>query len=217
VGRSSLKFHYVHVADSNYRIDPSASNIIDTYLLTRNYDTEIRKYLTGGRATEPKPESNDQLFRNYGGSINAIKSISDEVVYHPVKYKILFGSRAKEDLQVKFKIVRNKDLVVNENELKAEIIQAVDRFFAIENWDFGETFYFQELSAYIMNLLSPILLSVIIVPRQGSQAFGSLFEIQSKADEILISGATVDNIIIVKSITAAEIGTSINNITTATY
>jgi hypothetical protein len=219
VGRSGLKFHYVHVADSNYRIDPSASNIIDTYLLTRNYDTEVRKYLAGGRATEPKPESNDQLFRNYGSAINAIKSISDEIVYHPVKYKILFGNKAKEDLQVKFKIVRNRDLVVNENELKADIIQAVDRFFAIENWDFGETFYFQELSAYIMNQLSPKLLSVIIVPRQGSQSFGSLFEIKSEPDEIFISAATVFDVEIIDELTATELqssGTVITSVTTTT-
>lgn len=216
VGRAGLKFHYVHVADSNYRIDPSASNIIDTYLLTRNYDTEVRKFLTGGRATEPRPESNDQLFRNYGSAINAIKSISDEIVYHPVKYKILFGSKAKEDLQVKFKIVRNRDLVVNENELKADIIQAVDRFFAIENWDFGETFYFQELSAYIMNQLSPKLLSVIIVPRQGSQTFGSLFEIKSEPDEIFISAATVFDVEIIDELTATELQVSGNVITSVT-
>ena len=213
VGRSDLKFHYVHVADSNYRIDPSASNLIDTYLLTRNYDTEIRKYINGSRATKPLPESNDQLFRSYGSDLNAIKSISDEIIYHPVKYKMLFGEKAKEDLRVQFKIVRNKGLVVNENELKADIIQAVDRFFAIENWDFGETFYFQELSAYIMNQLSPRLLSVIIVPRQGSQSFGSLFEIKSEPDEIFISAATVKDVEIIDELTATELQASGNVIT----
>ena len=219
VGRADLKFHYVHVADSNYRIDPSASNIIDTYLLTKNYDTQIRKYLTGAVTSMPKPESNDQLFRNYGASINAIKSISDEVVYHPVKYKMLFGSKAKEDLQVIFKIVRNKDLVVNENELKSDIIEAVNRFFAIENWDFGETFYFQELSAYIMNQLSPKLVSVIIVPRQGTQAFGSLFEIKSEPDEIFISAAAVSDVEIIDEITATELqanGDVITSVSTTT-
>jgi hypothetical protein len=219
VGRSGLKFHYNHVANSNYRIDPSASNIIDTYLLTKSYDTEVRKYLRGGRTTEPKPESNDQLYRTYGSDINAIKSISDEIVYHPVKYKIIFGTEAKKDLQVKFKIVRNKDIVVNENELKADIISAIDRFFAIENWDFGETFYFQELSAYIMNELSPKLLSVIIVPRQGTQSFGSLFEIKSEPDEIFISSASVSDVQIIDELTATELqasGDVITSVTTVT-
>jgi hypothetical protein len=74
-----------------------------------------------------------------------------------------------------------------------------------------------ELTTYILNSLAPDLSNIVIMPKQADQVFGSLFEIQSKSDEILISGATVDNINIVKSITAAEIGTSITNITTATY
>ena len=122
--------------------------------------------------------------------------------------------------KVKFKIVRNKDLVVNENELKADIIDAINRFFAIDNWDFGETFYFQELSAFIMNTLTPKLVSMIIVPRQGSQSFGSLFEIKSEIDEIFISAAQVTDIEIIDEITATELQatgdviTSVNSVTT---
>jgi len=219
-GRANLKFHYMHVADSNYRIDPSSSNIIDTYLLTKNYDNDMRKYVANATAVKPLPASNDQLSRSYSTDINAIKSISDEIIYHPVKYKILFGSKADADLQVKFKIVRNKDLVVNENELKADIIDAINRFFAIDNWDFGETFYFQELSAFIMNTLTPKLVSMIIVPRQGSQSFGSLFEIKSELDEIFISAAQVTDIEIIDEITATELQatgdviTSVNSVTT---
>ena len=219
-GRANLKFHYVHVADSNYRIDPSASNIIDTYLLTKNYDNEMRKYVANATSTKPLPASNDQLSRAYSADINAIKSISDELIYHPVKYKILFGSKAQADLQVKFKIVRNKDLAVNENELKADIIESINRFFAIDNWDFGETFYFQELSAFIMNTLTPKLVSMIIVPRQGSQSFGSLFEIKSELDEIFISAAQVTDIEIIDEITATELQatgdviTSVSSVTT---
>jgi len=219
VGRSNLKFHYIHVADSSYRIDPSASNIIDTYILTKNYDIDVRKYISGALSLMPLPPSNDILTRSYGSEINAIKSISDEVVYHPVKYKVLFGSKAKEDLQVNFKIVRNKDLVVNENELKADIISAIDTFFELENWDFGETFYFQELSAYIMNTLSPKLQSIIIVPKKADQSFGSLFEIKSEFDEIFISAAKVSDIEIIDEITATEIkasGKVVTSVSTST-
>jgi hypothetical protein len=180
----------------------------------------MRKYVANATAVKPLPASNDQLSRSYSTDINAIKSISDEIIYHPVKYKILFGSKADADLQVKFKIVRNKDLVVNENELKADIIDAINRFFAIDNWDFGETFYFQELSAFIMNTLTPKLVSMIIVPRQGSQSFGSLFEIKSELDEIFISAAQVTDIEIIDEITATELQatgdviTSVNSVTT---
>jgi len=159
------------------------------------------------------PQSNDELFRNYGGDISKIKSITDEVIYHPVKYKILFGKKAKEDLQVIFKIVRNKDVVVNDNELKADVVNSIDRFFAIENWDFGETFYFQELAAYIINQLTPKLVSIVVVPRQGSQSFGSLFEIRSEPDEIFISGANVSDIEIIQEHTASQLQAAGNVLT----
>lgn len=207
-GRSGLKFHYVHVADSNYRIDPGSSNIIDTYLLTKNYDTEFRKYLSGARTTKPLPPSSDELFRSYGNDIAKIKSISDEVVYHPVKYKMLFGSAAREDLQVTFKIVKNPALTINNNELKSNVIDAINKFFSIEYWNFGDTFYFQELSAFIMNTLSPNLVSVVIVPKQASQSFGSLFEIKSESDEIFINTAQVSDVEIIDEITATNLQAS---------
>jgi len=204
-GRSNLKFHYVHVADSNYRIDPSSSNIIDTYLLTKTYDRQLKQYISGQLAVEPRPPSNDELLRNYGSAIAKIKSISDDIIYHPVRYKILFGSKAPADLQVKFKIVRNKNLVINDNELKSDIIDEINKFFDIENWDFGETFYFQELSAYIINKLSPRLVSFLIVPRQTTQTFGSLFEIKSEVDEVFTSAATVSDVETIDEITATQI------------
>ena len=205
IGRDNLKFQYVHVADQNYRIDPARSNILDTYILTRPYDVEIRKFISGGIETRPLPPSSDELFLSYGTEINRIKSISDEVVYHPVKYKILFGETADPSLQVSFKIVKNKDLSINNNELKANIVDLIDRFFAIENWEFGETFYFQELSTYVMENLTPNLVSFVVVPKQADQAFGSLFEIKSESDEIFVSGATVDDIEIIDEHTASSL------------
>jgi len=217
-GRADLKFHYTHVADSGYRIDPSASNIIDTYIMSKSYDTQVKQYIAGTILTKPKPPSNDELFRSYGSSINKIKSISDEIIYHPVKYKILFGSKANPDLQVKFKIVKNASIVINDNELKSDIIEAINKFFDIENWDFGETFYFQELSAYIINQLSPKLVSILIVPRQTTQSFGSLFEIKSEPDEIFASAAKVSDIETIDQITATNLqatGTVINAVSTS--
>jgi len=215
-GRAGLKLHYVHVADSGYRIDPSASNIIDTYILSKTYDDQVKQYIDGTLSVKPKPPSNDELFRSYGSSINEIKSISDEIIYHPVKYKILFGDKAPADLQVKFKIVKNPNLVINDNELKSDIIESINRFFDIENWDFGETFYFQELSSYIMSQLSPKLVSILIVPRQTTQSFGSLFEIKSEADEIFASGAKVSDIETIDEITATNLQASGNVITSST-
>lgn len=205
VGRDNLKFHYVHVADSNYRIDPSSTNIIDTYFLTKGYDTEFRKWISGTLTNKPLPPSSDELFRSYGFEINKIKSISDEIVYHPVKYKVLFGSKAREDLQATFKIVKNPGLTINNNEIKSNVIDAINKFFSIEYWNFGDTFYFSELSAYVMNNLSPNLVSLLLVPKQTAQGFGSLFEIKSESDEIFVSAATVADVEIIDEITATNL------------
>ena len=214
-GRDNFKFQYVHVADYNTRIDPSASNIIDVYMLTKGYDRQYRLYLDGQTTIKPLPESSDALFRSYGAQLNKIKSISDEVIYHPVKYKPLFGAEAKSDLQAVFKIVKNKDIVVNDNDIKTRVIEAINQYFALENWDFGDTFYFQELATYVINRLSPDLVTFVIVPKQVSQTFGSLFEIRSEADEIFINSANVTDIEIIDEITATRLNAS-GNVITAT-
>ena len=175
------------------------------YLLTKTYDNTFRQWLDGVIGAKPLPPSSDSLFINYGEQLNQIKSLSDEIIYHPVKYKILFGQYAETDLQAVFKIVKNPDLVLNDNDVKSRVISAINEFFALENWDFGERFYFSELSNYVMTELSPDLVSFIIVPVQEVQSFGSLFEIKSEADEIFINGATVDDIEIIDAITASRL------------
>jgi hypothetical protein len=208
IGRDNLRFQYIHAADDNARIDPSVSNIVDTYLLTRAYDRQFRLWLDGARDSMPLPPSSDALFVNYGQSLNKIKSLSDDIIFHPVKYKVLFGDKAEPALQAQFKIVKNPELVINENELKSNVISAINRFFALENWDFGDRFFFSELSGYVISELSPDLVTFVIVPVQGDQSFGSLYEIKSESDEIFISGATVADIDIITEITAERLSAS---------
>ena len=59
-----------------------------------------------------------------------------------------------------------------------------------------------------MNRLAPDLVSVVIVPNQITQGFGSLFEIRSEVDEIFINSATVANIEIIDQITATRLNAS---------
>jgi len=216
IGRRNLKFQYVHNASVDRRIDPSSSNIIDIYLLTRSYDQAYRIFLAIGSGVEPTPPTSDDLRTTFGAVLSPIKSISDDIIYHPVKYKVLFGTKADAKLQAVFKIVKNQNQSVNDNDLKVRVITAINGFFDINNWDFGDRFYMGELTTYILNSVAPDLANIVIVPKQASQVFGSLFEIQSRADEILISGATVDDVEIVTAITAASIGANINSIVSTT-
>ena len=216
VGRAGLKFQYIHSANVDRRIDPSVSNIIDVYLLTRAYDTEFRNYLIGTTVEKPEPPTSENLRISYGSALNLIKTISDEIIYYPVQYKILFGATATPELQAQFKVVKNSSKSINDNDLKVRIVTAINSFFDVNNWDFGDRFYLGELITFITNEVAPDISNLVIVPRQITQSFGSLFEIQSNPDEIFVSGAKVDDIEIVSAITAAEIRVSSANIVNST-
>jgi len=217
-GRSSIDFQYKHHAGQETRIDPSVSNIIDVYLLERTYDNLYRIYLQDG-GTNPDVSTADQLRIAYSGVLNPLKSLSDQIIYHPVKYKVLFGTNADEELQATFKVVKNPKTNVSDAVIKTRVIAAVNEFFALDNWDFGDTFYFTELAAYIHNQTAPDLLTAVIVPNQTGQGFGSLFQIDSAADEIFISGATVDDVSIITALGANQLaasGTVVTSTSTAT-
>ena len=228
-GRDNLRFQYVHSADYDSRIDPGSSNIIDIYVLTNSYDIAFRNWVTAGAvaSTEPLPPSQDSLNSLLSSNLNLIKSISDEVVYHPVYYTLLFGAAADPSLQATFDIMINPNSVVSAANVTARALAAINQFFALENWNFGDTFYFTELSTYVMQQLAPDVISFVIVPTQTGQYFGSLFEIQCPGDSIFLSCATAKNIRVVtgltstnlKTITGSGLGTLTNSqqITSANY
>ncbi len=216
IGRANLKFQYVHNANVDRRIDPSASNIIDIYILTRSYDTNFRNYLAGALIKEPESPNSDSLRISFGSKLNLIKAVSDEIIYHPVIYKVLFGKTADVRLQAKFKVVKNPNKLINDNDLKVRIIGAINEFFDVNNWDFGDRFYVSELITYVINSVAPDISNMVILPRQATQSFGSLFEIQSRVDEIFVSGATVDDVEIVTAISASEIRATADSIVNST-
>jgi len=214
-GRSGLKFHYLHNSGRDRRIDPSKTNLIDIYLLTTSYDTEYRAWLAAGTGVEPLPPTSSELADQYQSVLDPIKSISDELVFQPAVYKVLFGSQAAPALQATFKAVQNPNIFNSTNSLKTRILTAIENFFALENWNFGDTFNFSELVTYVMNVMTPDITNFVIVP-VSSGAFGSLFEITSQSNEIFINGATVDNIEIIDAITASQLQASGSVVTSTT-
>ena len=203
-GRSNLKFHYIHNSGENRRIDPSKSNIIDVYLLTASYDASYRTWLTTGVGSEPLAPTSQSLEQNYGGKLESIKTISDEIVFQPVKYKVLFGDLADINLQGTFKAVRNPARPVSDNDLKSRILLAIQDFFSLENWDFGQSFYFSELATYVMNIMTPDITNFVIVPKSDN-SFGSLYEVACLGNELFINGATANDIEIISAITASQL------------
>jgi hypothetical protein len=216
-GRSDLLFQYTHNSPNNRRIDPSPSNIVDLFLLTSQYDTDYRNYVTDitGSITKPtKPTTNE--LRDQFGSLEQYKSVSDTIIFNSISYRPLFGNKAEEELQATFKVVKNTSTLVSDSEIKERVITAINSYFAIENWDFGDSFFFSELAAYLYNELAPDVLSVVIVPKLATSNFGSLFQIQSQRDEILISAATVNDIEVIDVITANSLQATGNVVNTTT-
>jgi len=203
-GRTNLKFQYIHNSGENRRIDPGKSNIMDLYILTSQYDSDFRSWLNSGSGSAPLAPTSQSLDQNFGDRLNSIKAIGDEIIFQPAKYKILFGSKANVNLRATFKAVRNSTIPTSDNDLKVKILSAINEFFSLENWDFGQTFNFSELSTYVMNLLTPQITNFVLVPKTNT--FGNLYEITCLSNEIFISGATVSDIEIIDAITASQLG-----------
>lgn len=205
IGRDKIKFQYIHNADFDSRIDPGLTNLIDVFVLTKQYDKQFRQWVLGSLAEEPLPPSSDALYNTLAPSLNLIKSISDEVIYHPVKYKLLFGEKAAENLRATFKVTKNPNSTISDNDAKSRVLAAINEFFSLENWDFGDSFYFSELNAYVMNKLAPNIVNFVIVPRKSDLMFGNLFEIRAEKDQIFVNGATINDIEIISTITTSNI------------
>jgi hypothetical protein len=210
IGRPALQFQYRHNSPNDRRIDPAPNNIIDLYIMTTQYSADYLAWIqdTTNTVTQPTLATNDELKTQYGTgstSLENYKAISDTLIYNPGKYKPLFGAKADSTLQATFKVVKNPNVSVSDNDIKSGVIAALNKYFDTANWSFGDTFYFSELSTYLHNALAPNVASIIIVPNSTNIAFGGLLQINSNPDEIMVSAATADNVQIISAITAAQI------------
>jgi hypothetical protein len=195
-------YKWLHYAPAENRIDPSISNIQDMLILTQTFydDTLVWKKESGALADQPEPPTTEEL-RVQFSDLNNFKMLSDQIVFESAKFKLLFGDNADEQLRANFKVVKLPNATLSDNEIKSSVVDAIDEFFNIANWDFGEAFYYTELAAYIHQQLQKSVASVVIVPTDAESEFGNLFQIRAEVNELFLSTATVNNIDIVKSLT----------------
>jgi hypothetical protein len=205
-GRRDLYYQYRHNIPNTRRVDPNISNIIDVYMLTSEYNESYRLWIadTTNTIVEPNMPTSNELALEFS-ELNNIKAISDSIVFHSASYKPIFGDKATNNLQATFKVVKNPNLNISDADIKTSVVNAINTYFDITNWDFGESFYFSELAAYLHKVLSPNIASIIIVPKDSTISFGNLQQINSEPNEIIISAATVDNVEIITAITASQI------------
>jgi hypothetical protein len=183
-------------------IDPSVSNIHDTYVLTQGYYNSISNYVQGRTLVLPTPPTPLEL-RNQFADLLDNKMLSDTVVLHPGKIKLLFGALAEPQFRAKFKVVKAITSTLSDEKLKIEVLAVINSYFGIENWDFGETFYATELFSLIHQRLPTEIASVVLVPIYAVNSFGSLFTVSSGLDEILQSCAQLSDIELVAELNAS--------------
>ena len=206
VGRQDISFQYTHNSPNNRRIDPSPNNIVDLFILTRQYEQDYKNWVSDITDTvaEPLQPTSEELRIEFN-DLNNSKMLSDTLIFNSAEFKPLFGIEAAPELQAIFKVVKNATVDISDSQVKSRLIAAINIYFDINNWDFGETFYFSELSTFLHNQLVPDVASIIIVSKDGNNPFGSLFQINSESNEILTSAATVADVEIITAITAAQI------------
>ena len=198
-----LFFQWKHTAPRDQRIDPSISNVIELIVLTTDYYDNVLEWTANNRTADlfPVEPSVETLNTLFASALKPYKAIGDQIIYTPAKFKKLFGTTADQTLQGKFKIIKSSGVTITDNEIKARVLSAINDFFSISNWSYGESFYYTELCAYIHSQLQTQISSVVIVGSDAESVFGDLFEITSEPNELFYSTATVDNIEIINSFT----------------
>jgi hypothetical protein len=208
-GRQSLYYQYRHNSPLTNRIDPGTTNIIDLYVVTLAYYTAYQNWLrdTTNTITEPSRPTIDELSTAYQG-LQDYKMISDNIILNSVTFKPLFGEKAAQSLRATIKVIRASGSTASTSEIKSSVVAAMNSYFSIDKWNFGDTFYFSELSAYLHSQLGSIISSVVLVPLNSQKSFGDLYEIRSAPNEIFANGATIANIDVIEALTSTNLRTA---------
>lgn len=209
VGRPSIYFQYRHNAPLTDRIDPGTTNIIDLYVVTQSYYTAYQNWVRDntGTVAEPAVPTINELSTAYQG-LNDYKMISDNVVVNSVTFKPLFGPKAAQELRATIKVIRAANSTASESEIKTLVVANLNEYFTIDKWDFGDTFYFSELAAYIHRNMGGIVSSVVLVPLDPLKYFGDLYEIRSAPNEIFVNAAGVSSVEVITALTSTNIRTA---------
>lgn len=208
-GRQGLNFQYKHISDNTTRINPATTNIIDLYLVTQSYYTQYQNWIRDTTYTilEPSIPSINELTQQYS-DLNNYKMLTDSVIINSVKFKPLFGVKAAPNLQATIKVIKNAMTTASDSEIRTKVLSEMNSYFSIDNWNFGDIFYFSELAAYLHNVLGDYINSVVLVPKDPNLVFGDLYEIRSAPYEIFVNGAQATDIVIIASLTPSQLQTS---------
>jgi hypothetical protein len=209
IGRQGLYYQYRHNSPLTNRIDPGTTNIIDLYVVTQAYYTAYQNWIrdTTNTVTQPDVPTIDELNTAYQGLQN-YKMISDNIVMNSVQFKPLFGAKAAPELRATIKVIRASNSTASVSEIKSSVVAEMNTYFSIDKWNFGDTFYFSEVAAYLHSQLGTIISSVVLVPLNTQKSFGDLYEIRSAPNELFVNAATIDNIEVIDALTSTNLRTA---------
>jgi hypothetical protein len=205
-GRQGVSFQYRHNSNNTNRIDPVTTNIIDMYVVTQSYYTAYQNYIQDTTGTIPLPKSPTmtELGQDYG-QLQDYKMLSDSVILNSVVFKPLFGPKAPAALQGTIKVIKANSTSASDSEIRSAVLTAMNTYFNVNNWNFGDTFYFSELSAYLHAECGDLISSAVLVPNDPQKPFGDLYEIKCLPYEIFANAATPNDIVVVAALTPAEL------------
>jgi hypothetical protein len=208
-GRQDLYYQYRHNSTLTNRIDPGTTNIIDLYVVTQAYYTAYQNWIRDTTNTVPEPAQPtiDELSTAYQG-LQDYKMLSDNIIINSVNFKPLFGEKAATELRATIKVIRASNSTASVSEIKSSVVAATNTYFSIDKWNFGDTFYFSELAAYLHRELGTIISSVVLVPLNTQKYFGDLYEVRSQPNEIFVNGATINNIEVIEALTSTNLRTA---------
>ena len=205
-GRQGLKFQYRHNSNNTTRIDPATTNIIDLYLVAQSYYTAYQNWIqdTTNTVVEPDRPTINELNQEYG-QIQNYKMLTDSVILNSVIFKPLFGYKAAPALRATIKVIRASNTNASNSEIRSAVLTAMNNYFNINNWNFGDTFYFSELSAYLHATVGELVSSIVLVPNDPNKPFGDLYEIKCAPYEIFVNAATPDDVQVIAALTPSEL------------
>jgi hypothetical protein len=205
-GRQGLLYEYKHNSNNTTRIDPATTNIIDLYVVTQSYYTAYQNWIQDTTNTIPEPDrpTINELNQEYG-QINDYKMLSDSCVLNSVVFKPLFGIKAAPALRATIKVIKASNTNASDSEIRSSVLTAMNNYFNINNWNFGDTFFFSELSAYLHSEVGELISSAVLVPSDPTKTFGDLYEIKCMPYEIFVNAATSDDVLVIPALTPAQL------------
>jgi hypothetical protein len=199
-GKSNLRIQHDHVPLRDNRVDATTTNIMDMFVLTSEYNSAFRSWCTNGARDGSMPRAPTSYnLEQLMSAVTLYKSVSDSIIFHPVTYKVIFGQGSDFRNKVIIRVTKSDGTRISDAEISSRVIESINSYFEVDNWDFGETFFFTDMAAWVHKQLGGIISSIALVPRQRGLTSNDLFQIRCEDNELLISSATVRDVEIITS------------------